>query len=648
MVDLVKDFYGGKIADPTHVREWEKLTSDQEILNIIKGDKITFVSEPPSKNAARPCNVSEGKRKLMNVEIKEMLQLGIIRKTYHEEGEFLSSIFPEPKPDGRIRIILNLKELNGYIQYLHFKMDSIRTVLANVTEGCFMSSIDLKHAYYTIKMDEEYQKYLKFEWENELYQYTCFPNGLAPCPRKFTKVMKVPTSHLRQMGHFILGYIDDFFLKAKDKDKCFKAVRAAIELLHRLGFTIHPSKSQFEPSTVIVFLGFVIDSIEMTVTLTTEKKEKFLVLLKEVLSKTRVKIRMVASLVGKMVSSLPATLYGPLYYRNVEVNKNMALKKNCGNYEKYMYLSEDAKSDVRWWIKNVPTMYAPIQWPPITKEIFTDAAGKNGWGANIVGVPPIGGPWSEDQVDLHINVKEMVAILYGLRSFVDRLKGHHVRVMCDNTTAVFVLNKMGTSKSNECNEMAKQIWEFCKENDMFITSAHIPGVENVVADRASRKDYEQSEWMLCKDLFQQAVMHFDFIVDLDCFATQANTQVQNYISRYPDPFALYIDAFSINWRNRNVYLFPPFSLINRVLQKIRVDKATALCVVPKWTTQAWWSNLEELMIAGPLEIPPSPHNLVLPHKPNEVHPLHLKLNIVICLLSGKNTVQKGTEKKLLS
>ena len=54
--------------------------------------------------------------------------------------------------------------------------------------------------------------------------------------------------------------------------------------------------------------------------------------------------------------------------------------------------------------------------------------------------------------------------------------------------------------------MAKQIWEFYKDSDMFITSAHIPGVENVVADSASRKDYEQSEWMLCKDLFQQAVM----------------------------------------------------------------------------------------------------------------------------------------------
>ena len=47
-------------------------------------------------------------------------------------------------------MILNLKDLNGYIPYLHFKMDSIKTVLQNVTPGCFMASLDLKSAYYSV------------------------------------------------------------------------------------------------------------------------------------------------------------------------------------------------------------------------------------------------------------------------------------------------------------------------------------------------------------------------------------------------------------------------------------------------------------------------------------------------------------------
>ena len=131
-----------------------------------------------------------------------------------------------------------------------------------------------------------------------------------------------------------------------------------------------------------------------------------------------------------------------------------------------MQLSDDSKKEILWWKENIHTMNAPIEWPPITQEISTDASGKNGWGASMLGTVPIGGMWTSDQLDIHINVKEMLAILYALRSFVDNLEGQHVRVLCDNTTAVFVLNKMGTTKSKECNDLAKSIWEFCRENSM--------------------------------------------------------------------------------------------------------------------------------------------------------------------------------------
>ena len=150
-----------------------------------------------------------------------------------------------------------------------------------------------------------------------------------------------------------------------------------------------------------------------------------------------------------------------------------------------------------------------------------------------MGTEPIGGTWTEDQLDIHINVKEMLAILYALRSFVDQLKGHHVCVLCDNTTAVHVLNKMGTTRSPQCNDMAKQIWSFCQNNAIFITCTHIPGVENTVADKESRHEYKQGEWMLNTDIFPRATAHFDFTPDLDCFATRANAWLSRYCSRTP-------------------------------------------------------------------------------------------------------------------
>ena len=143
--------------------------------------------------------------------------------------------------------------------------------------------------------------------------------------------------------------------------------------------------------------------------------------------------------------------------------------------------------------------------------------------------------------------------------------------------------------------------------------------------------------MLNKNLFDFALSYFNVPVDIDCFATRVNAQLEKYVSRHPDPYASVIDAFSFNWKDQNVYVFPPFSLIGRVLQKLRVDKAKALCVLPQWTTQAWWRVAQAMMVCPPLIFPPAPYNLVLPNRKEELHPLHKKLALVICLTSGNDT-----------
>ena len=66
-----------------------------------------------------------------------------------------------------------------------------------------MASLDIKDTYYSIPVDEEHQKYLKFEFKGILYQFCVLPNGLSPCPRWFTKLLKVPLSHFRQMLHIL-------------------------------------------------------------------------------------------------------------------------------------------------------------------------------------------------------------------------------------------------------------------------------------------------------------------------------------------------------------------------------------------------------------------------------------------------------------
>ena len=98
-------------------------------------------------------------------------------------------IFTVPKRDGNIRLIQNLKRLNVFIETSHFKW--ILTYHPRlVTQNCSMASLDLKDAYYSVRIHPDFQKYLKFAYQGLQYKYTVFPNGLSSCLRKFTKMMK--------------------------------------------------------------------------------------------------------------------------------------------------------------------------------------------------------------------------------------------------------------------------------------------------------------------------------------------------------------------------------------------------------------------------------------------------------------------------
>ena len=47
-------------------------------------------------------------------------------------------------------MILNLKRLNKFVDYKHFKMESLQNVLELIRPGVYMASIDLKDAFYSV------------------------------------------------------------------------------------------------------------------------------------------------------------------------------------------------------------------------------------------------------------------------------------------------------------------------------------------------------------------------------------------------------------------------------------------------------------------------------------------------------------------
>ena len=175
---------------------------------------------------------------------------------------------------------------------------------------------------------------------------------------------------------------------------------------------------------------------------------------------------------------------------------------------------------------------------------------------------------------------------------------------------------------------------------------HILGTENIEADRQSRIFYEHT-WPLRDTRFNQIYKKF-FTPTIDLFASRLNHKVDSYVSWDPHPGALAADAFNQNWANKLFYAFPPFSLITRVLQKVREDGAEGIVVVPLWPTKPWYPVVMTTLVRKPShgQLPKSRHLLYLKHQIEMRHPLHTKLQLLVCHLSGNPLNTREIQTKL--
>ena len=192
---------------------------------------------------------------------------------------------------------------------------------------------------------------------------------------------------------------------------------------------------------------------------------------------TELSIWELTSFIGLLVSSFPGVLYGPLFYRHLEMDKTTALQQNKGNYNAHMKLSQESVSEIKWWYDNIPTVNYPILLTNSKVDVinYTDASAK-GWGA-VKDAEKTGGRWSDDEVKYHINCLELMAAFFGLKAFCKHEQGIHVQIYSDKTTSVNYINAMGGTHSRECNTIAKDIWQWCIDKQIWLTAAHIPGTK---------------------------------------------------------------------------------------------------------------------------------------------------------------------------
>ena len=244
------------------------------------------------------------------------------------------NIFIREKKDGTFRVILNLKEMNKLIQKKKFKMETLQSAISLMTKNCFFSSIDLKDAYFSVNIRRKDRKYFRFRFDGNLYEFSCLPQGYTESPRIFTKLLKPALGQLRSQGHNLVAYIDDTLLQGDSKEECQNNVKSTGKILDKLGYTIHPKKSVFEPSQKIQFLGFILDSTQMNVSITEEKKISVTAKIRSLLKSKTVTIRQFSEVLGCLTALNPGVWIGHMFCKRLEIEKIFWLRLSGFNYDR--------------------------------------------------------------------------------------------------------------------------------------------------------------------------------------------------------------------------------------------------------------------------------------------------------------------------
>ena len=108
-------------------------------------------------------------------------------------------------------------------------------------------------------------------------------------------------------------------------------------------------------------------------------------------------------------------MLGPLFYRALETNKIVGLKRHRPNYNAETELPNEACSELFRWKHNIKNSFQYLIIPTLDITLFTNAS-KIDWGITD-GHNPSGGQWTEHE-RVHINVLELKATLFARNAII--------------------------------------------------------------------------------------------------------------------------------------------------------------------------------------------------------------------------------------
>ena len=245
--------------------EIEKLTT--EFADVFDCSKVTTISGAPvsvTLNRAhpnyKPLKVATARRVPLHFQteadkaIDLFIKSGVLEKVPDDEiTEWCSPGFFVPKSNGKVRLVVDYRQINKFIERPVHPFPSPRDIVKSIksTSKWFLK-FDAAHGYYQVPLDREGCKLTTFLLPSGRYRFTRLPMGMANssdgfCARTDAIVGPVPNCS---------KIVDDGLLQAETKSEILRNFRTTLECCRKHNLNLSLDKLKFGQE--ISFAGYII------------------------------------------------------------------------------------------------------------------------------------------------------------------------------------------------------------------------------------------------------------------------------------------------------------------------------------------------------------------------------------------------------
>ena len=171
----------------------------------------------------------------------DLLSKDIIEEVPDTPTSWISPLVVAPKPDGDIRVCVDMRRANEAIIRERHPIPTIEEVLYDLNGSTVFSKLDLKWGFHQVELEEESREITTFVTHRGLYRYKRLMFGISSAPEKYQRII----SDVIRGCKGVANIADDLIVHGKDAGEHDKNLHAVLQRLRERGLTLNGAKCQF-------------------------------------------------------------------------------------------------------------------------------------------------------------------------------------------------------------------------------------------------------------------------------------------------------------------------------------------------------------------------------------------------------------------